>query len=192
VDRVFDVAGTFALFVWARDTSGNTAFAVEPLVIVPGAAPVADAGPDQTVSWSELVAFDGTGSSDDFGIVAYRWTLTYNGTAVELAGPTPTFRFNRTGTYVVTLVVEDVGGRQGTDTVEITVRLPPPPPGGKDGSPQWWVFLLVLVLLGAVALGLVWLLRRRKDKEGKGRPTGDDEEPPEDGENALKELEEDL
>lgn len=85
--------------------------------------PVANAGPDQTVtdtdaSGGENVMLDGTASTDPDGtIAAYQWEE--NG--VVLGGtPSLTAQFT-VGTHLVTLTVTDNGGLTASDTVQVTV-----------------------------------------------------------------------
>jgi ABC-type transport system substrate-binding protein/PKD repeat protein len=88
--------------------------------------PVANAGPDQVISTVDptvTVYFDGTGSSDNVGIVSYTWTFTYAGNPVTLIGATPSFDFSISGVYDVTLTVADAAGNTATDTVQITVTV---------------------------------------------------------------------
>jgi len=86
--------------------------------------PVADAGPDQTVYEDTLMTFDGSGSSDNVGIVSYVWTFV-DVTPQTLTGMTPAYTFTTSGIYIVTLDVSDPAGNHATDTVTITV-LPSP------------------------------------------------------------------
>lgn len=81
---------------------------------------VANAGPDQTVNEDTLVTFDGSGSSDNVGIVSYTWTFT-DITQRTLSGASPTYSFATPGVYTVTLNVTDAAGNWDTDTVKITV-----------------------------------------------------------------------
>lgn len=82
-------------------------------------APVADAGPDQTVAEGTDVSFDGSGSGDaDGDIVDYAWDFGDGETAT---GPTPSHAFADDGAYTVTLTVTDEGGMTDTDTVVVTV-----------------------------------------------------------------------
>lgn len=108
-----------------REGSANGVDGDEPYLVLPAALPpVADAGPDQTVtdadnSGSETVTLDGSGSSDPSGVIeSYVWSE--NG--VEIAtGVNPDVLF-AVGTHVVTLTVTDNDGQTGTDTVTITVE----------------------------------------------------------------------
>lgn len=84
--------------------------------------PVADAGEDIPATLGSGIAFDGSGSYDDVGIVGYTWTFTYNGSEVSLEGVSPSFTFWTLGVYVVTLNVTDADGGYDTDTVVVTVE----------------------------------------------------------------------
>ena len=93
-------------------------------------APVANAGPDQTVYTGATVTLDGTGSSDaDSNSLTYAWTQT-SGTSVTLSSSTasqPTFTAPTaasTTTLIFSLVVTDsIGDASSADTVTITVNL---------------------------------------------------------------------
>jgi len=96
--------------------------------------PVADAGPDQTVDEDTLVTFDGSNSTDDFGITSYTWA--FMDVALQtLTGVDPTYIFATPGTYVVTLNVTDAADNWATDTVTIIV-LDKTPPTADAGSDQ--------------------------------------------------------
>jgi PKD repeat protein len=88
-----------------------------------GAPPVADAGTDVFAQAGEVVAFDGTGSTDDAGISTWRWSLEYAGTPVAFEGERALFTFDVPGVYVVTLTVVDGAGASDTDSM--TVRVGP-------------------------------------------------------------------
>jgi hypothetical protein len=86
--------------------------------------PVANAGPDQTVTdtdgnGSQPVTLNGGGSTDAGGsITSYVWTE--NGSQIA-TGVSPVVTLT-TGTHTVTLKVTDNGGLTATDTVTITVN----------------------------------------------------------------------
>jgi len=81
--------------------------------------PIANAGPDQDTKRN--VTFDGSGSSDEIGIVNYTWNFTYDSSSVELWGINPYFDFNISGVYIVMLNVTDGDGASGFDNVTITI-----------------------------------------------------------------------
>src|SRR6056297_2764859 len=93
----------------------------------PNTAPVADAGPDQTVVPGATVRLDGTGSTDvDGNTIAYTWSFvsTPAGSTASLSDPAaamPTFVVDALGDYVVELVVNDGFEDSAPDAVTISV-----------------------------------------------------------------------
>jgi len=84
--------------------------------------PVAEAGPDVSLDQHAAATFDGSLSTDDIGINAWRWTFEYDGATVTLDAVSPWFRFDHAGTYVVTLNVTDAVGKWAMDSLTVTVR----------------------------------------------------------------------
>ncbi len=89
-------------------------------------APVADAGPDQTVSDGdgdgvESVTLDGSGSYDPDGAIAsYEWDIDGDG-VTDLTGDIVTDTF-AVGTHTITLSVTDSDGLTDQDDVLVTVN----------------------------------------------------------------------
>lgn len=52
--------------------------------------PVADAGPDQTVMAEETVSFNAEGSTDNVGIVSYKWDFRDGTTGTGITQPAST------------------------------------------------------------------------------------------------------
>ncbi len=96
--------------------------------------PVADAGPDLTVGENTTVTLDGSGSTDDIGIVSYGWTFLYLGEPVSLDGMVVNHTFGPLGTYVVVLTVRDAWGNVGTDTMLVIVIDMVPPVAVAGGN----------------------------------------------------------
>jgi subtilisin family serine protease len=123
-------AHTVTLQVTDDDGATATDTVVVSVNSAPNQAPVANAGPDQTVTdtdgnGSEPVTLNGSGSSDTDGtIVSYEWR---EGVSTIGTGATPTISF-AVGTHTVTLFVIDDDGTIATDSVVITVNPAPPPP----------------------------------------------------------------
>jgi subtilisin family serine protease len=69
---------------------------------------------------SRLCTFDGTGSTDNVGVVSWTWTLP-NG-ATFGTGPTASRQFFRAGTGNITLTVADAAGNTNAQTQAITIQ----------------------------------------------------------------------
>ncbi len=119
-DYTFSEPGVYDVTLTVRDYEGLTSAIIITITVVDVTAPTADAGPDQIVDEDTNVTFDGTGSSDNVGIVNYTWTFN-NGTAQTLYEVNPVFNFTEPGTYTVTLTVSDAVGLTGIATMEVTV-----------------------------------------------------------------------
>lgn len=126
VSYAWTAPGVYTVALTVTDNSG-TASAVQRITreIVIDAAPIANAGPDQFVTASD-VQFDGTGSVDpDGSISSYEWSFGDGGTAT---GPRPVHAFARPGIYEVALVVRDASGaplNTNRDTMLVTVNATP-------------------------------------------------------------------
>lgn len=107
-DYAYRRPGTYTVRLSVRDDSGTPTAGGEAWATVRvNAPPVAEAGPDQVVTASE-VRFDASGSHDpDGSIASWRWDFG-DGTAGE--GPNPVHVYERTGTFLVGLVVTDDSG----------------------------------------------------------------------------------
>ena len=119
-----DLEGNYVVRLIVNDGTANSA--PDSVIISTGnVAPVADAGPDQTID-SGLVTLDGTGSSDaDGDPLTFTWSFVSRppGSTAALNNPTsprPTFTVDRDGDYIVRLVVNDGTVNSAPDTVTIT------------------------------------------------------------------------
>jgi hypothetical protein len=96
--------------------------------------PVANAGPDQSVTAGDAVQLDGTASSDPDGdLLSYAWVLRSApaGSGASLsdpASPTPGFTADLAGDYEIELVVNDGLEDSSGDTVVVTAAAPDPGP----------------------------------------------------------------
>lgn len=120
-----DIAGAYGVRLIVSDGKVDSG-ANTVVVTVPGAnaAPIAVAGPDQTVGINTLVTLDGSSSKDpDGAALTYQWTLSTrpSTSAATLSGSTtakPTFTPDATGVYAVKLTVSD---GQSTSSPTVTI-----------------------------------------------------------------------
>jgi PKD repeat protein len=131
--HTYDDPGTYTVMLGIIDSGGNTA--QDEIIIV-----VLDVTPPQSVinipDYSEEKApflLDGSGSSDNVGIVSYEWVLG-DGSTYFGEYDTVSHIFETPGTYTVNLTVEDAAGNQHTTSSSINVKdlTPPSAPKGLE------------------------------------------------------------
>ena len=121
------ILATVAVLALAGCGGGGGGDAVAPTP-VPNAAPLAVAGPDQSVQQGATVTLDGRASSDSDGnALSYKWTLSGRppGSTAQLTsatGVSTTFNADVPGTYTATLVVNDGKVDSGSSTVLVRSR----------------------------------------------------------------------
>lgn len=94
------------------------------ITVTDTSSPLADCGPDDTTFEDAIYTFDGSGSSDNSGVISnYTW---YFGDGEMGYGTAPTHIYSNEGMYLVVLIVKDPYGNEGYDTMELTVNNPPP------------------------------------------------------------------
>ncbi len=126
-----DVDGTYVASLIVNDgTVDSAADTVTVTAATQNSAPVANAGPDQSVVAGTLVTLDGSASSDaDGDALSYEWAFVSKppGSAAALSSATavhPTFTADRIGSYVISLVVADGTASSAADTVAIAATSP--------------------------------------------------------------------
>ncbi|MBN9350491.1 MAG: right-handed parallel beta-helix repeat-containing protein [Chitinophagaceae bacterium] len=122
------VQGIYQFQLQVTDDSG--AIGLDTMKVTVNAAlnipPVANAGPDQTITLpTNTVTLTGSGSDQDGKIVSYKWTKISgpSGFTITNAGSPVTSVSNLVqGAYYFQLQVTDDGGAIGLDTVKVTVN----------------------------------------------------------------------
>lgn len=126
-------AGVLTIALKVTDANGDNDID-EMVLTVENRPPVANAGPDQTVTDTELVQLDGTGSFDpdpdgtgtfdlEGGALTYEWSLA----GVQIAtGPNPSVGPFAVGAHVIDLLVTDNLGATAMDSLLVTVNATPP------------------------------------------------------------------
>jgi hypothetical protein len=140
-----DKVGDYNIQLVVADSLGQASL---PAVVVvsainpPGQAPVANAGPDQSVHAGSVVTLDGSGSTDPDANypLTHAWTITSKpeGSIAELNEPSvvcPSFTADRSGDYVIRLVVTDSQGNP-SDPDEVLVSTWNTPPVAEAGPDQ--------------------------------------------------------
>jgi len=99
------------------------------------------------------VTLDGSGSTDDVGIVNWTWAVPDGGVVIYLYGSVQDFKFEDVGRHDVVLTVRDADGNTASERVIVTVR------SEEEESPGF-LGIMSLLTLGIVSMHLVRLRRR--------------------------------
>lgn len=128
--------GTHTLILEVTDLEGNVVQTNSTVTIAaapPSSAPVANAGVDQNIETriegTATVQLDGSASSDDVGIVSYRWFTIEDGFENDLATIAQPIINLPIGTHQIFLEVSDAGSQLARDDVIITIAASTPGPG---------------------------------------------------------------
>ena len=119
---------TTGYILTVTNSEGVSVSAQVTVTVEPNSAPVADAGPDQTVSTGALVMLDGSNSSDaNNDLLTYDWSFQSipSGSSTTLSdssAESPTFTIDANGSYVLDLVVNDGFVDSAIDSVIITAQ----------------------------------------------------------------------
>ncbi len=122
-------AGRYTIVAEARDSEGNSAVSLAHVIRIdrPNAAPVVDAGPDQSTSLPFAVQL--AGGADDDGLpvgapLTYHWTVVAGAAGVTFDNewaPDAVATFTSSGSYTLRLTVDDTS-LTGYDEIDIVVH----------------------------------------------------------------------
>ena len=121
-----DVHGDYVVQLVVNDASMPSSYDTVTISFT-NIKPVADAGTSQSVNIGDTVTLDGSGSTDGNGdSLVYTWTLSSlpDGSLSEIANPSATvatFVPDKSGTYVVQLIVNDGTVDSDPSTVQVQV-----------------------------------------------------------------------
>ncbi len=126
--------GVNSIIVFATDRATNVGPSVDLTVRLDTEAPVAVAGDDVSPIEDDAITLDGSGSTDNVGILSHVWTFEWAGSDVSLDGEEVEYTFDEPGTVTITLTVTDLAGNTAVDQLVVTVLLRNGPPTLKDGK----------------------------------------------------------
>ncbi|UCE37509.1 MAG: right-handed parallel beta-helix repeat-containing protein [Thermoplasmata archaeon] len=115
--------GVYTVDFTVTDDDGDSGTTTLTIYVI-DQAPIADAGPDRTVTIVDVVTFDASGSSSyPDPLTLYAWDYDGDG-EFDATGLVVTHTFDKVGIYTVILTVTDDDGSMDTDTAIITVLAP--------------------------------------------------------------------
>ena len=176
---VADKGGAYTVALVVSDgTLSSVADRVVVTASASNSAPVAQAGPDQSVLVGATVELDGSGSADaDGDLLSYSWSITSRpaGSQAQLTyestdndDPAPTFVADVPGVYVVSLVVGDGKAFSASSSVTVTAASGNVAPVANAGDDVSTVVGRTLTLDGALSsdangdlLNFAWALVSR-------------------------------
>ena len=118
----FEVPGEYIVNLTVHDAAGHQASDEVRVVVRDIIPPVAASLLNMKVDQGTEVTLDGSGSTDNVGVVRWTWTFVYEDGEVVLDGKTTVFTFDVPGDYRVNLTVEDSAGNTGTTSFSISVK----------------------------------------------------------------------
>jgi uncharacterized repeat protein (TIGR01451 family) len=133
ISHVYSNEGFYTVGLTVYNNEGYSDYD-ETTVDICGNPPVANAGgPYETIEIAPI-SFDGSGSTDDWGIAKYEWDFdASDGIQLDAIGVNPTHAYYELGIYTITLTVTDYFGQSDSTTTTVNVKIGNPPvanPGG--------------------------------------------------------------
>ena len=113
--------GTYHVTLKVVDLEGNWAEDFLEITVLDAEPPIAEAGEDVTIEEGTALDLNGSGSTDNIGIVSYSWTFRDGTATITLQGGSVKYAFQTPGTYQVHLSVMDARGFTSTDQKVVTV-----------------------------------------------------------------------
>ena len=148
---VADAAGTYVVRLTVANDGGTDSATVT--ITTGNSIPVANAGPNQSVGVLSTVQLDGSRSSDVNGDpLTFQWSFTSRpagstATLVNATSVTPRFVVDKSGTYVIQLIVND--GKQNSTPEYVTISTRNSPPVANAGPAQSATLNTTVQLTGA-------------------------------------------
>ena len=153
-----DVIGDYVVNLVVSDgTASSDPDTVTVQISAANQPPVADAGPDQSVTTGDSVTLDGSQSLDpDEDLITYAWEFSQlpDGSAATISDATivnPTFTADTDGVYSVILTVSDPDGLESSDSVDITAETANSVPIANAGPDQNVVTNSLVLLDGSAS-----------------------------------------
>ena len=170
----FNTPGIYNVELTVTDLVGNSAKDSVTITIIDITRPIAyiyindfeiKIGDRFEITINQNADIDGSKSTDNVGIVVYKWTLEHaSGNHTTYASRIENYNFNHVGTYTVTLNVSDVQGNTDTKSVQVEVKEEENKGAGEEGGSGGGTFFgwaggnsCLLLFLGLLILFILLL-----------------------------------
>jgi PKD repeat protein len=115
---IFDTIGKYNVTLTVKDAAGLTGKDLMVVTVVDGIRPVVKAGTDMVDEVDATFNFNGSGSSDNVGIVKYNWSF---GDGTYAQGRIVAHSYGKVGPYKVVLTCTDAQGNSANASLNVTV-----------------------------------------------------------------------
>lgn len=169
--------GDFEVTLTVKDNKGLVSDPTDPITITVGEKPSAKLEADVlTIKPGKEVTFDASKSTDADGtIVEYLFECSDKTDSGWITNPTFTKKFDKDGTYTVTLKVKDDHGFESENLAKATITVRKAEAPQEDGL-GGMLFPILLVVIIVVVIVVVLVVMKKKAAGG-----GDQEQPPDSG-----------
>jgi len=116
----FETPSVYIVTLNVSDAEGHYTTDTVTISVLDITPPIVDAGSYTTVVTGVLVNFDASGSSDNVGIVSYKWDFG-DGTVENSTIPSVVYTYANPRVYMVILTVMDEAGNLNTSTISVVV-----------------------------------------------------------------------
>ncbi|MEA3560103.1 MAG: PKD domain-containing protein, partial [Candidatus Thermoplasmatota archaeon] len=121
-EHTFHEVGVYKIYLQVNDHALNMDIDIFNVTVLDTTDPEADAGWDVTIDQHEMIYLNGSGSSDNVGIVNWTWMTNDREGEIILYGSNPSHTFNNAGIFPVNLTVRDLSGNKDDDTIIVKVN----------------------------------------------------------------------
>ena len=124
---IFNTTGVYEVILEAVDSCGNSGYNIFYVTVRDTEDPVANPGPNMTITNGESANLDASESHDNGIIEEYTWLFHYGGNEITLTGENVSYSFLIPGYYSIALTVTDSYGNSDTKSMILTVvdTIPP-------------------------------------------------------------------
>ncbi|MFQ5885402.1 MAG: PKD domain-containing protein, partial [Thermoplasmata archaeon] len=161
LDYSFDMFGTYIITLRVQDDARNFDTDTVVVVVVDVIPPHSDAGSNLTLEVGQNWRFDASNSTDNNAIVSYIWNFGDGSVGTEMV---VNHSYEGEGTYIVTLLVQDVSGNLDKSRVVVLVRERSAVDiSGQNDLPLFLLLAFVAVVIAVVAV----MMMKRRSPESK-------------------------